>query len=89
MKKIAGIKRRVETIQSILEGYTITITDVYRIGLYTQNIAQEINELYYHYEVITYNQYKLLMQWFNKYENKIYKIIQDDIYEPYILKFNK
>lgn len=89
MKKIAGIKRRVETIQSILEGYTITITDVYRIGLYTQAIAQEINELYYNYEVITYNQYKLLMQWFNKYENKIYKIIQDDIYEPYILKYNK
>lgn len=89
MKKISGIKRKVETIQSILEGYTITITDVYRIGLYTQAIAQEINELYYNYEVITYNQYKLLMQWFNKYENKIYKIIQDDIYEPYILKFNK
>ena len=88
MKWTTGIRRRVEIIQSILEGYTITVSDVYRLGLYAQGIAQEINDLYYRYEFITYNQYKLLMNWFHNYENKLFDIIQNDIYEPYILKYN-
>lgn len=88
MNKLETIRRKVETIQNILEGYTITITDIYRIGLYMQMIMQEIEELRYRYEFITYNQYRLLLKWARQYEDKIYKIIQDDIYEPYILKYN-
>lgn len=89
MKWTSSIRSKVELIQNILEGYTITVTDVYRIGMYVSNIGNEINELHYRYEFISYNQYKLLMKWFHEYEWKIYNIIQDDIYEPYILKFNK
>jgi hypothetical protein len=88
MKWTSGIRRRVENIQSILEGYTITISDIYRIGLYAQGINQEISDLYYRYHFITYNQYKLLMNWFHNYESKLFDIIQNDIYEPYILKYN-
>lgn len=89
LKWTSAIRDKVEIIQKILEGNTISITDVYRIGLYVSNISKDIDELHYRYEFISYNQYKLLMKWFHDYEWKIYKIIQDDIYEPYILKFNK
>lgn len=89
MKWTSSIRSKVETIQNILEGYTVTITDVYRIGMLVSTIGNEINELHYRYEFISYNQYKLLMKWFHNYEWKIYNIIQDDIYEPYILKYNE
>lgn len=82
---IAGVREYKNRIVRELNG-TVTTASIYFVAQDMMRIRDYIQDAYFEGDMLTRSQFKLLLKWSSDFEDTIFKIIQSDLYEPYIIK---